>query len=145
MSPTSSLIALHCLLTLCFCYSFIGWAVTNLGGAKWYLNTQNPTYATPTPNPNSLILTRQFGNTLLVSTLLGATCLYSTASNPTIGKAYLMALAIGDLGHVVTTARVLGWQRTKAVRKWNLMMWANFGFTGFLFINRMLFLSGVTA
>ena len=57
-------------------------------------------------------------------------------------RAYLTCLAIADIGHIVPTMWMLGWDRSINVTNWNAMAWGNIGVTAFLFVNRMTFLLG---
>jgi len=56
---------------------------------------------------------------------------------------YLIGLAIADIGHIYATYLAMGWGAFSDVAKWNALTWGNIGATGFLFINRVLYLCGV--
>ena len=54
----------------------------------------------------------------------------------------MIALWIADVGHVVPTMGVMGWDRATNVTGWNLMAWGNIGITVFLFLVRSAYLAG---
>jgi hypothetical protein len=56
---------------------------------------------------------------------------------------YLIGLAIADVGHIYATYLAMGWGAFVDVGTWNALTWGNIGVTGFLFVNRLLYLGGV--
>ena len=73
--------------------------------------------------------------------LLGLAIL-NTTSEPRVIKAYITCLAIADIGHLAPTIMVLGKETTLDVQNWNVLAWGNIGATIFLFVTRVLYLSG---
>ena len=57
-------------------------------------------------------------------------------------RAYLVALAVADVGHVAPTMWVMGWERVVDVQGWNAMAWGNIGATIFLFGTRVAYFMG---
>ncbi|KAF2488907.1 hypothetical protein BU16DRAFT_531945 [Lophium mytilinum] len=100
----------------------------------------------PFEPPHQLYLTEhvlalQLGNCYGLLALLGLFILNTTDELKTV-KAYLLALWIADIGHIVVTLWGLGvdgW----SVSSWNGMAWGNVGFTAFLFAVRSIYFLGL--
>lgn len=56
---------------------------------------------------------------------------------------YLVVLAIGDIGHLWATYIGMGHANYVDVGNWNKLAWGNIGFTFFLFVTRIGYLSGL--
>ena len=56
---------------------------------------------------------------------------------------YIVALAVGDIGHLVVTGLGLGWEGVLDIRGWNAMAWGNLGVTAGLFVTRVGYLLGL--
>lgn len=54
----------------------------------------------------------------------------------------MIACAIADVGHLWVTYVVLGYTNFVDVKGWNSLAWGNIGFTFFLFVTRIGYLSG---
>ncbi|KAL4971775.1 hypothetical protein BDW66DRAFT_145463 [Aspergillus desertorum] len=91
---------------------------------------------------SSFALAYQLANVYALLALLGAGVLYVT-SEPKVLRNYLVALAIGDVGHIFVTYLAIGPEQFFDVRGWNALTWGNIGVTGFLLVNRLLYLMGV--
>ena len=91
---------------------------------------------------NAKIVTMQLGNTYMLLALLGVFILNATSDSRVV-KAYLLALAIADIGHVGPTMWMMGWERVMDLRGWNAMAWGNIGATAFLFVIRVTYLLGL--
>ena len=74
--------------------------------------------------------------------LLGVFILNVTSDSRVV-RAYLLALAIADIGHVGPTIWMMGWDRVMDVHNWNKMAWGNIGATAFLFATRVIYLLGL--
>lgn len=74
--------------------------------------------------------------------MIGLGILYYTKEEIVV-RNYLLACAIGDVGHLVSTYWVIGYFNFVDVHGWNATAWGNIGVTIFLFIVRILYLSGV--
>lgn len=74
--------------------------------------------------------------------LIGLGVLYTT-TEPKVVRNYVIALAIGDVGHLIVTGLGLGWDGLVNVRGWNDMAWGNVGVTAGLFATRAAYLMGL--
>ena len=63
--------------------------------------------------------------------------------HPEVARRYLIAVALGDLGHVYAAYRGLGDTIFWDLSKWNDMAYGNIGFTLFLHINRWLTVANI--
>ena len=77
-----------------------------------------------------------------LSALLGVGLLYAT-TEPKVVRNYILALAVGDVGHLVVTGLGLGWEGLLDVGGWNDMAWGNLGVTTGLFVTRVGYLMGL--
>ncbi|MCJ1435708.1 hypothetical protein MMC27_005083 [Xylographa pallens] len=93
-------------------------------------------------SPSAQVVALQLGNTYMLLALLGLFIL-NTTTDVRVVKVYIIALAIADIGHVVPTMWMLGWERSIAVQSWNKMAWGNIGATVFLFVTRVAYLVGL--
>ena len=91
--------------------------------------------------PESRILALQLGNMFSLVGLIGIGVLYSTVE-PKVVRNYLLACAIGDVGHVYFTYVCMGYAAIVDVKAWDALTWGNIGFTLFLLLSRLLYLSG---
>lgn len=66
----------------------------------------------------------------------------NTTTEPSVVHAYVVALGIGDVGHIAATAAVMGWEDVVRWREWNATMWGNLGAVVVLFVVRGLYLLG---
>lgn len=74
--------------------------------------------------------------------LVGLGVLYAT-TEPKVVRNYVIALAIGDVGHLIVTGLGLGWEGFLDVRGWNDMAWGNVGVTAGLLVTRVGYLMGL--
>jgi hypothetical protein len=94
------------------------------------------------PSESTTILTYQLGNLYGLMCLV-ALAVLNTTSEKSVARAYIACLAIGDLGHIIPTAYVLGWDTALNVASWNYMTWGNLGASVGLFAIRIAYLTGV--
>jgi len=73
--------------------------------------------------------------------MLGLAVCYTT-SEPRVLRNYLIALAVADLGHIYATYAAMGWESFVDVAGWGAVAWGNIGASGFLFVNRVMYLLG---
>ncbi|KAI9675029.1 MAG: hypothetical protein M1817_001435 [Caeruleum heppii] len=107
------------------------------------LSTSPPVSKPPIPlPPTSHLVTLQLSNAYLLLCLIGLFVLYSTTESKVVRR-YLIALALGDVGHLAVTYSVLGRERYLDWRGWNAMAWGNVGVTTFLFLTRLAYLLGL--
>ena len=98
---------------------------------------------TPTPlTSTTQVLALQLGNCYGLIALIAIGVLYST-TEPKVVRNYLIACAIADIGHLWVTYLVLGYANFVDVQGWNRLAWGNIGFTFFLFVTRVMYLTGI--
>ena len=72
--------------------------------------------------------------------MIGVGVLYAT-SEAIVIRNYLFACALGDVGHLWATYRVIG-ENFVDIGNWNGMAWGNIGVTAFLLIVRLMYFAG---
>lgn len=90
---------------------------------------------------NAQILAYQLGNLYGLCALIGLV-VFNLSTEPRVIKAYIICLAIADVGHILPTVMVLGKDRALDVQSWNAMAWGNIGITLMLFLTRVTYLMG---
>ena len=98
-----------------------------------------PLYTLP---PNQLLVTLQLGNLYLLLGLVGIAVFYTTTS-PRVARCYILALLLGDIGHLAVTYHGMGHSNFYDIANWNSMAWGNVGVTGLLFLMRGAYLLGL--
>jgi hypothetical protein len=88
------------------------------------------------------VLSYQLGNLYLLLALLGLLIL-NTTTEPKVVHAYVVALAIGDVGHFWGTCYMTGWAASWDVMSWNAMAWGNIAAVIALFSVRSAYLLGM--
>ena len=112
---------------------------------QYFVRAQLPSVSTetawePSTWPTTQILALQLGNVYGLLALIGVGVLYQT-TEPKVIRNFLVACAVGDLGHLYVTYEVMGkdfWD----IGHWNDLAWGNIGITSFLFATRCLQLAG---
>ncbi|KAH7304900.1 hypothetical protein B0I35DRAFT_484096 [Stachybotrys elegans] len=108
----------------------------------WFAEQQLPHDAPLTTSRNTAVtLALLLGNLYLLLAFIGLAVL-TTTSEPVVVRAYLVALWLGDIGHVAFSMYSLGWEQAMDPAGWNSMAWGNIGFTVFLFTVRSLYFLG---
>ncbi|KAF2687083.1 hypothetical protein K458DRAFT_361484 [Lentithecium fluviatile CBS 122367] len=101
------------------------------------------TTAALTPVPRgALILSYSVGNIYLLLAAFAVICTLITRE-ARVTKWYLGIIALGDLGHIYSSYRVMGPEIFWDYEKYNGMMWGNIAFSVFLHVHRVLTLLGV--
>ncbi|KAH7236081.1 hypothetical protein BKA59DRAFT_300038 [Fusarium tricinctum] len=108
----------------------------------WFIGEQSPQDDGIGASYNSIIVTWQLGNLYLLMAIMGVAIL-STTSELKVVRAYLVALWVGDIGHLAFTSYGLGWDMSMSPLKWNATTWGNIGMTLFLFFTRTAYLTGL--
>jgi hypothetical protein len=85
-------------------------------------------------------MTLQEANVLLLLGAIAIICCFTT--NVGTARWYLVALGLGDVGHVYATYRAVGPAYFWDVAGWNAMIAGNVGASAFLNVNRWLTLLG---
>ena len=91
--------------------------------------------------PQSLSLTLQFGNVLLLLAAMAIVCCFTNHAE--VARRYLIAVALADVGHIYSVYTALGDKVFWDLNEWNQMMAGNVGVTIFLNINRWLTVAGL--
>jgi hypothetical protein len=91
--------------------------------------------------PTTRLLALQLGNVYGLLALIGVAILYTTAE-PKVVRNFLIACAIGDVGHLAVTCHVMGHREFLDLRDWNYMAWGSIGVTTALFVTRVGYLMG---
>ncbi|KAJ5885142.1 hypothetical protein N7495_009652 [Penicillium taxi] len=107
-----------------------------------FIAGQTPQALAPKAHPSSTALAYQLANLYSLLFLVGVAVLH-TSTEPRVVRNYLIGLAIADVGHVYATYLGMGWSSFANVQGWNALTWGNIGITGFLFVNRILYLLGI--
>jgi hypothetical protein len=89
----------------------------------------------------SLSLTLQLGNVFLLLAGMAAICCFTNHAE--IARRYLIAVAVGDLGHIYSVYVALGPEVFWDLNKWNQMVASNVGVSVFLHLNRLLTVAGL--
>lgn len=84
---------------------------------------------------HGLGLVYQLGNVFVLLALLAIICTHTTHSD--IIKKYLLAVALGDLGHIYACYRTLDNAVFWDFAQWNSMAWGNIFVSVFLHVNRL--------
>lgn len=94
----------------------------------WFINEQVPQSNEIGASQNNIMVTWQLGNLYLLLGLLGVAIL-STTNEISVVRAYLIALWLGDIGHVGFSSYGLGWDMSMSPGKWNATTWGNIAMT----------------
>ncbi|PFH56825.1 hypothetical protein XA68_15950 [Ophiocordyceps unilateralis] len=108
----------------------------------WFAAEQVPQMNPSLVSPNAIVLALQLGNLYLLMSLVGVAVLFTT-SELSVVRRYLVALWLGDIGHVVFSCRALGLDLLVRPSAWNAMAWGNIAATVFLFSMRSAYFLGV--
>ncbi|KAF2444763.1 hypothetical protein P171DRAFT_472764 [Karstenula rhodostoma CBS 690.94] len=107
-----------------------------------FVTGQLPT-APLTPVPAAaLILSHATGNIFILLALLAVLCTAITR-DARVAKYYLLFVAVGDLGHIYSSYKVMGPEVFWDFAAYNDMMWGNIGVSAFLHVNRLATVLGV--
>ncbi|KAJ4305128.1 hypothetical protein N0V90_000658 [Kalmusia sp. IMI 367209] len=107
-----------------------------------FITKQLPT-TTLTPVPSSaLVLSYTIGNVFILLAGLAILCTAITREGR-VAKWYLLMVAVGDLGHIYSSYKVMGPETFWNFNEYNDMMWGNIGASAFLHVNRLATVLGV--
>ncbi|KAJ3467159.1 hypothetical protein MRS44_004723 [Fusarium solani] len=76
----------------------------------------------------SIVVAWQLGNLYLLLAFIGIAVLSTTSENKVV-RAYLVALWLGDVGHIGFSCYGLGWGKLVRPVEWNAMAWGNIAMT----------------
>ncbi|KAM4065074.1 DNA-binding domain-containing protein [Hirsutella rhossiliensis] len=108
----------------------------------WFAAEQVPDKMPLAVTPSSVVLALQLGNLYLLMALVGLAVLFTTSEIKVV-RNYLVALWLGDIGHVAFSCHGLGAERIMNPSAWNAMAWGNIAMTVFLFMMRSAYLLGL--
>lgn len=110
----------------------------------WFMAEQVPQQAPQTQavSEASIVVARQLGNLYLLMAFVGLAALCTT-SEVKVVRSYLVALWLGDIGHMAFCCHALGPKRIVNPSEWNAMAWGNIAMTAFLFAMRSAYFLGV--
>ncbi|KAF2006994.1 hypothetical protein P154DRAFT_615093 [Amniculicola lignicola CBS 123094] len=108
-----------------------------------FVQSQDPNASALAPvHPGALILSYTLAN---IFVLLAAVAIICTAvtREARVAKAYLLVIAIADLGHIYASYKVVDPDLFWDLGRWNDVMMGNVGGSAFLHVNRVATLLGV--
>jgi hypothetical protein len=85
---------------------------------SWFMAQQIPQTQTVPTTEGAVIVTMQLGNLYLLMAFMGLFIL-NTTSEAKVVRAYLLALWLGDIGHVGLSLYGLGWEKAMSISDWN--------------------------
>ena len=94
----------------------------------WFVAEQVPSKEPVVVSENSVVVAWQLGNLYLLMAFM-AIAIFSTTSEIKVVRSYLVALWLGDIGHVGFSCYGLGSERTMNPKGWNAMAWGNIAVT----------------
>lgn len=95
-----------------------------VGGPDWFVAEQIAPATLAPATDNTRLVAFQLANLYLLMAFVGVGVLMQT-TDPKVVRNYLIALWLGDVGHIGFTYHVLGHQRFMDVGHWNAMTWGN--------------------
>ncbi|KAH7176572.1 hypothetical protein EDB81DRAFT_773018 [Dactylonectria macrodidyma] len=107
----------------------------------WFVAEQVP-QTKPIITENSIVLALELGNLYLLLAFIGLSVL-NTTSEIKVVRSYLVALWLGDIGHILFSGYGLGKDKLLSPAEWNAMAWGNVAMTLFLLIMRSAYFLGL--
>lgn len=95
---------------------------------EWFIGEQLPEKQVLPASDHSIVMAQQLGNMYLLMCFVGLAVLKSTSEIKVV-RSYLVALWLGDIGHLAFTCLALGQERVMQPQAWNATTWGNIGFT----------------
>lgn len=95
---------------------------------SWFIGQQLPENQVLPVSEHSIVMAQQLGNMYLLMCFVGLAVL-TTTSEIKVVRSYLIALWLGDIGHLAFTCFALGLERVVQPQAWNATTWGNIGFT----------------
>ncbi|KAK6341910.1 hypothetical protein TWF730_001395 [Orbilia blumenaviensis] len=93
-------------------------------------------------SPSNKLIAWQTGNLFGIMAMMGIAVLFATTEPPVV-KRYLVALLLGDIGHLTAVWWVMGSYEFFAAHRWSWFTWGNVGMTMFLALARVGTLGGL--
>lgn len=95
---------------------------------EWFVAEQVPSKIPVSVSEQGIVMAWLVGNLYLLLAFIGIAVLSTTAEIKVV-RAYLIALWLGDIGHVGFSCYGLGRERALSPGEWNAMAWGNIGAT----------------
>ncbi|KAF3912651.1 hypothetical protein ABW21_db0201567 [Orbilia brochopaga] len=114
-------------------FAGLGYAVLNTDG---FVAEQLPDVDMSAMSPHSTLVAWQTGNLFGIMAMMAIAVLWST-SEVAVVKRYLVALLLGDIGHLAAVWWHMGTAGFVGVHRWNVFTWGNIGATIFLAVVRL--------
>ncbi|KAH7020030.1 hypothetical protein EDB80DRAFT_214639 [Ilyonectria destructans] len=108
----------------------------------WFVAEQIPQTEPVVITENSVVLALELGNLYLLLAFIGLAVL-NTTSEIKVVRAYLVALWLGDIGHILFSSYGLGKDMLLNPAEWNAMAWGNVAMTVFLLLMRSAYFLGL--
>ncbi|VUC33165.1 unnamed protein product [Clonostachys rosea] len=122
--------------------SLVGGFLGAVADPSWFMAQQIPQTQTVSTTEGAVIVTMQLGNLYLLMAFMGLFIL-NTTSEAKVVRAYLLALWLGDIGHVGISLYGLGWDKAMNISEWNGTTIGNVAVTIFLFVTRSSYFLGL--
>ncbi|KAH7158124.1 hypothetical protein B0J13DRAFT_671811 [Dactylonectria estremocensis] len=94
----------------------------------WFVAEQVPQTKPIIITENSIVLALELGNLYLLLAFIGLAVL-NTTSEVKVVRSYLVALWLGDIGHILFSGYGLGEDKLFSPAEWNAMAWGNVAMT----------------
>ncbi|KAK7419528.1 hypothetical protein QQX98_003297 [Neonectria punicea] len=108
----------------------------------WFAAEQIPQTKPTVINDNGVVLALELGNLYLLLAFIGLAVL-NTTSEIKVVRSYLVALWLGDIGHILFSGYGLGKDILLSPADWNAMAWGNVAMTAFLLLTRSAYFLGL--
>lgn len=95
---------------------------------EWFITEQIASSPLKPVTPNAQLVAYQLGNVYLLLGLVGVGVLHATTESKVV-RNYIIALWLGDIGHILLTYIVLQPEKFLDIANWNAMTWGNVGVT----------------
>lgn len=94
----------------------------------WFITEQIPQKVVQPVSESSILVAWQLGNLYLLMAFMGLGIL-NTTSEVKVVRSYLVALWLGDIGHVAFTCYGMGMDRLMSPSEFNALAWGNIAAT----------------
>ncbi|RTE77521.1 hypothetical protein BHE90_007991 [Fusarium euwallaceae] len=121
------------------------WVAGFLGAVidpTWFIGEQVLQKDGIATSEGSIVVAWQLGNLYLLLAFIGIAALSTTSENKVV-RAYLVALWLGDVGHIGFSCYGIGWGKLVRPVEWNAMAWGNIAMTLFLLLTRTAYFAGL--
>ncbi|KAJ6264151.1 LOW QUALITY PROTEIN: hypothetical protein Dda_0293 [Drechslerella dactyloides] len=120
-------------------FAGLGYAVLS---TEKFVAEQLPDVEASALTPQGTLVAWQTGNLFGIMAMMAIAVLWST-SEVAVVKRYLVALLVGDIGHLAAVWWHMGTGHFVGAHRWNVFTWGNVGVTAFLAVVRLGTLAGL--